>query len=318
MNATKTVFADVLASGRKMLIDGGLSTQLEAQGCTLNSDLWTAELLLSQPQSIVDAHLAYLRAGAECIITASYQASLRGFESLGISEQKFEQFLKDSVDLALTATETFLQQDPKIARTPMVAASIGPYGAALADGSEYSGKYGISDEELVNFHKRRLTVLDQTDCHILACETIPCIQEARVLHDLLLSTRTDAWVCVSCKDGKHLNDGSSIASFAEMFAEHPKVLAIGINCTAPEYVVSLMHEIKQFNHAYIIVYPNLGEMYNAQTKSWSLKNDNYATTFEDSAMKWFEEGASIVGGCCRVNSEHIDAIHQNMAHKSIK
>jgi homocysteine S-methyltransferase len=193
-------------------------------------------LLLNNPQAIVDAHRAYLDAGAHCTISASYQATEQGFMSLGSSVSEARQLIAKSVQLAMTARDDFLRDNPDSEVTPMVAASIGPYGAARADGSEYSGDYGIDDESLNEFHRDRLALLDASGADVLACETIPSLQEARILCELLRTVTTPAWVSFSCKDEKHCSDGTLLAQCAALFASHPRVLAVGINCTSPNYI----------------------------------------------------------------------------------
>jgi len=304
----KTAFIERLQSGNIILLDGGLSNQLEAQGVDLNHSLWSAVLLDKNQQQIIDAHRYYLEAGADCIITSSYQASEIGFKAAGIKAERGRQLLRKSVAIAQTAIDDYLSQHTGIQR-PMVAASIGPYGAALADGSEYHGQYNISDDQLTEFHQQRLAILDNTDADILACETIPSLQEARVLQQLLLSVNTPAWISFSCQDGQSINDGSAIEDCAKLFNEHPKVLAIGINCTAPQHVNELIKRIKDVAPGKaIVVYPNSGENYNAETKTW------HGTSTPESAgmaaQSWIAAGASIIGGCCRMGPEHIRQMRQ--------
>jgi len=313
---TKTAFAKRLSTGKTMIIDGGLSNQLEAQGLNLDTSLWSAALLKQNPQAVIDAHRHYLDAGAECLITASYQASEEGFKAKGIHENEAGQLLKKSITLAESAIDSYVSDQDIDVERPLIAASIGPYGAALADGSEYHGQYDISDTELTAFHAKRLQLLDNTSADILACETIPSFQEAKVLHELLISVTTPAWVSFSCKDGQHLNDGSLIEQAARLFAEHPQVLAIGINCTAPQYINELLGRIRAVvaNKA-LIVYPNSGEKYQASDKSWHGSTSPEAVG--ETAAGWVASGASIIGGCCRMGPEHIKQMRQICGEKCI-
>jgi homocysteine S-methyltransferase len=311
MNTLAQNFETLLASGTPIILDGGLATELEAQGHDLGTDLWSAELLRNKPQAIIDAHRAYFEAGANCSISASYQATINGFVSLGLSAEEAKALILKSVDLAITAREEFLHTNPEIEIRPLVAASIGPYGAFLSDGSEYTGDYDISDAGLIEFHQQRLNWLDNSNADVLACETIPCLQEAKVLHTLLEKTLTPSWVSFSCKDGQHLHDGTPVKDCAVLFADHAQVKAIGVNCTSPVYINSLITEIRQATpQQNIVVYPNSGEVYEASDNSWH----GTATPLEcgRAAKEWLERGANIIGGCCRMGPDHINEIERSL------
>ncbi len=278
-----------------LLLDGGLSNELESLGCDLNHKLWSARLLYEDVDSIVEAHKAYLKAGAKCIITSSYQASTRGFMSLGLSKKEAEELILKSV----WAAEEAIRQTGK--KDAIIAASIGPFGAYLGDGSEYHGNYHLSDESLKEFHTIRLRILEKSNAHIYACETIPSLREGKVLYDVLKDVKKQAWVSFSCKDDKHLCDGTPIKEIAKLFADHPNVFAIGVNCTKPEYISGLIKELKNVPHnKKIVVYPNSGEIYNALTKSWS-----GPITCTLLSKEWLQLGADIIGGCCRVGPTDI-------------
>ena len=293
-----------------LLLDGGLSNELEKQGHDLNHSLWSAKLLDNQPESIVQAHLAYLEAGAQCIITASYQASVAGFTELGYDQSVAKSFIKKSVELAEEARALFLTSHSNITYPPLIAASIGPYGAYLADGSEYVGNYGVSDEVLRNFHLDRMHLLDDTNADCFACETIPSFQEAKVLADILQETQKFAWISFSCKDDQHINDGTPIETCVELLANHPKIFAIGVNCTAPKYISGLVKTIKaNIGDKKVIVYPNSGEVYNAQSKTWQGVSD--PGVFAEVSKEWRMLGADIVGGCCRIGTSHIEKMSKD-------
>ena len=241
-----------------LLLDGGLSNELERQGCDLNQKLWSAKLLESNPEAIVLAHLAYLEAGAQCIITSSYQATLPGFMAIGYDQSSASTLILKSVQLAEEARRRFMLLNPRQPK-PLIAASIGPYGAYLADGSEYRGDYSISDPELTGFHESRINLLDNSTADIFACETIPSFQEAKVLSACLKTKKKSAWISFSCKDGKHISDGTPIEKCAAFFAHHPTVFAIGVNCTSPNYISELIQSIKtKSGDKKIVVYPNSG------------------------------------------------------------
>jgi homocysteine S-methyltransferase len=288
-----------------LLLDGGLATELEARGFDLKHKLWSAKILLEYPQAIIDAHLAYLRAGAQCIISASYQVSVPGFLQLGLSRQQAEDTLKLSVELAQQAVEQFCDQSEPATR-PRVAASVGPYGAFLADGSEYHGNYGVPEQELLEFHRQRLEILSATGADYLACETIPSMPEARVLNSLLAGQDKPAWVSFSCRDGAHMNDGHLLSEAGELFKDNPVVFALGINCTSPEHINPLIDTLKAHTQKDIVVYPNSGECFHADTKTWHGTAD--PAECATAALGWRTHGATIIGGCCRMGPEHIRAI----------
>ena len=299
----KSRFLQWLESEELLLLDGGLATELEAQGHDLNDPLWSAALLLRDPQAIVDAHLAYLEAGAQCIISASYQASRQGLARLGLSPLEADRLIAGSINLACEAIDLFLEKHPE-ARRPLVAASSGPYGAVLHDGSEYTGQYGIDDKALRAFHAERLPVLDQAGADVLACETIPNATEAKVLAGLLRRMRTPAWISFACQDGAHLNDGTPLLESARRFRDHPTVVAIGINCTPPQFIEPLIEVLRSAAPGKpIVVYPNSGERFDASGKNWH----GTASPLEcaASARRWREAGANIIGGCCRMGPAHI-------------
>ncbi len=254
------MFEKALLRAGPVVLDGGLATELETQGFDIAGVLWSAALLQSNPGAIVNAHRAYLDAGADCIISASYQASRLGFMSLGLSATASDQLIASSVKLARTARSEFLAANPTTNRSPIVAASVGPYGAALADGSEYTGSYDISLTELREFHASRLEILDRSGADVLACETIPDIVEAQVLCELLRDVATPAWIAFSCRDEQRISDGTKLREAVALFADHPRVLATGVNCTPPGLITALIGEVqKGAPQKAVVVYPNSGE-----------------------------------------------------------
>jgi homocysteine S-methyltransferase len=309
------LFVNALNRDGPILIDGGLATQCETQGCDLNNSLWSAALLRSQPEAIIAAHRTYLEAGAECIATASYQASRGGFVSLGVSEDEADDLIVRSVDLAKQAIAEFRRDNACSSgheREPWIAASIGPYGATLQDGSEYTGDYNVTSNELREFHEQRLGLLDNENPDVLACETIPSLSEAEVLSELLNECRNPAWISFSCRDGGHISDGTPIEQVAQLFTDHPRVLAVGVNCTAPNLMLPLIAELQTaVPEKAIIVYPNSGEVYDATDNSWS------GTTTADecgaAAVAWVTAGAKIVGGCCRMGPQHIGEMRKRLS-----
>ena len=289
-----------------LLLDGGLSNELERQGCNLNQKLWSAKLLESNPEAIILAHLNYLESGAGCIITSSYQATLPGFMAIGYDEHSASGLILKSVQLAEEARSRFMSLNPHASK-PLIAASIGPYGAYLADGSEYRGDYIVSDQELTAFHKPRIDLLDNSTADILACETIPCFQEAKVLSEILENVKKPAWISFSCKDGKHISDRTPIEECADYFAHHPTVFAMGVNCTSPEFISELIRSIKtKSGNKKIVVYPNSGAVYHAESKTWSGLSELSSCAIM--VKEWMSLGADIIGGCCGIGPEQIKAM----------
>lgn len=284
-----------------VVLDGGLATALEAAGHHLDSALWSARLLLDAPDALRAAHIAYLQAGADCITTGSYQASFEGFEAAGLGAREAESLLRRSVDLALGAKRAFWSDAPnRVGRLePIVAASAGPYGAFLADGSEYRGRYRVGREALIDFHRRRLHVLAGTAADVIAFETIPSLDEAKVIAELLGEVpRTWAWITFSCGDEKRLWDRSRIADALRAVDSAANLAGVGVNCTAPRYVTSLIDELRSLTDRPIIAYPNSGERYEAQSHAWVGRPAG--ADWLDGAREWFAHGARVVGGCCRV------------------
>ncbi len=310
----KTTFAAALARGRPLLLDGGLATQLEAQGCDINNALWSASLLSTDRAAIVEASRAFLDAGAECIATASYQASRDGFRAQGLSVEEADRLMLSSVDLALKARDEFLGDNPDTDTEPLIAASIGPWGATQHDGSEYTGDYAIGEAGLRAFHKERLERLDATSVDVLAVETIPSRLEAKVLCELLRHCVTPSWVSFCCRDGQRLSDGTPVEDVAVLFDEHPTVLALGINCTPPRFVVSLIRRIRSaLPGKAIVAYPNSGEHYDVTDGGWS--GTVSPLDCGEAVSNWIDAGAAVVGGCCRMGPAHIRAMAETIREK---
>lgn len=306
------LFEDALSRHLPIALDGGLATELEARGHDIGTHLWSAALLQSNPSAIVEVHRAWLEAGAGIIISASYQASVEGFTATGLTAQEAEALIVRSVELACLARQQFLEAHPEITRPPIVAASIGPYGATRHDGSEYTGHYAIDASGLRRFHEGRLALLERSGADVLACETIPNRLEARVLCDLLQGRRLPAWVSFCCRDERRISDGTPLEEVCALYRDHPGVLALGVNCTAPQFVSSLIAEIKRAAPGKaVVVYPNAGETYDVSSNAWSGDADLAACA--DLARSWLAAGAGIIGGCCRIGPEVIRAISATLA-----
>jgi homocysteine S-methyltransferase len=297
-----------LAEHGVLVLDGGLATQLEAQGNDLSDALWSARLLVEDPGQIVESHLAFYRAGARVATTASYQASFEGFARRGIGHEDAAGLLRLSVALAAEARARY-RAERAAAGAPdpgplLVAASVGPYGAALADGSEYRGRYGLTVEQLQAWHRERLLILAQAGADLLACETIPELEEAQALVALLEETPGAAgWIAFSCADGGHLRSGVPVEEAVQAVAGSPAVVAVGVNCTAPEHVDELVGRIRAATAKPIVVYPNSGEAWDAVGRRWT--GAPGPTVDAVTARRWIAAGASLVGGCCRVTPDQI-------------
>ena len=289
-----------------LILDGGLASELERAGLDLNDSLWSARVLLETPEAISDVHRGYLEAGADCIISASYQATIEGFRARGLSLAASEDSIRNSVRLAVNAREDFWAEESNTGDRlrPLVAASVGPYGAYLADGSEFTGVYGLDEQALVDFHRRRWQILASTGADLLACETIPSLREARALARLLTDTPNRwAWFSFSCRDGEHISDGTPIVECVRALAAVPRVAAVGVNCTAPVFIPSLVEKIRGVTDSPVVVYPNSGEGWDAESKSWTGTAD--PTHFAAAGALWRDAGAQLIGGCCRTGPEDI-------------
>lgn len=299
---------EILKAYPLVVLDGALATELEARGCDLRDELWSARILIEAPELIKQVHADYFAAGADVATTASYQATFESFAQRGLSRDEAAGLMRLSVQLARDARDEFCATPANHANRPrpLVAASVGPYGAYLADGSEYRGDYGLSEVELTDFHRERMAVLIDAGADLLACETIPCAIEARAITHLLDEfPGIYAWISYSARDGGHTNQGEPIAE-AVAAAAHPQVAAVGINCTAPHFIPDLIRAIRGATDKPILVYPNSGEEYDSVAMTWRGQSecDAYATD----AAGWHRLGARLIGGCCRTTPAHIRAL----------
>jgi len=301
--------ASILDHQPVLIIDGALATELESRGYSLKDELWSAKILLEQPEAIKQLHYDYFKAGADCSITASYQATIEGFMKRGLTEEEASNLIKKSVQLAIEARDEFWGDEAnRVGRSkPFVAASVGPYGAFLANGSEYRGNYGLAEDELIEFHRPRMRALIEAGAELLACETIPSPIEARALVKLLGEFEgVSAWISFSCRDEAHVCEGGKLEECVRQVEASPQVAAVGINCTSPEFIPSLIREAKKATDKPILVYPNSGESYNAKKHDWN--GDPAYESFSDEARDWYKCGASLIGGCCRTTPKDIQMI----------
>ncbi|MEU4388997.1 homocysteine S-methyltransferase [Promicromonospora sp. NPDC023805] len=290
-----------------LVTDGGLATELEARGNDLSDELWSARLLADAPDEIKAAHLAFFRAGAVIATTASYQASFDGFEARGISGDDAERLLRRSVELARAARDEVADDG----RERWVAASVGPYGAALADGSEYRGRYGLSVAELAAWHRRRLEVLADAGPDVLALETIPDLDEAEALMTVISGIGIPVWLTYSI-DGNRTRAGQPLAEAFAIARDVPEVVAVGVNCCAPSDVSAAVVTAGAVTGKPVIVYPNSGESWDAGRRAWAGSPEHSARPGQQ-ARQWVVDGARIVGGCCRVRPADIKDIARAVA-----
>ena len=285
-------FASAL-SDRAVVLDGGLATRLEARGHDLSDTLWSARLLLEDPAEIRAAHEDFFAAGAEVATTASYQVSGSGFEAAGYTAADAREALRRSVRLAVEATEAF--GGPR-----WVAASVGPYGATLADGSEYRGDYGLSVAELRAWHRPRLEILADAGADLLAVETIPSLAETEALAAELSLLGVPAWISLTTVGDRTRLDEPASEAFA-IAAEVPNVVALGANCCEPDDAAAVVSAVG--GRRPVVFYPNSGEAWDAKTRSWTGR-----AAVTGSVRAWRAAGVRALGGCCRVTPEQIAAI----------
>ncbi len=295
-----------LAQSPVMILDGALATELERRGADLSDALWSAKCLIERPDLIREVHLDYFRAGADVATSATYQATFEGFAQRGIDRRSAARMMCNAVGIALAARDEFWAAEP--AREgrlrPLVAASVGPYGAMLADGSEYRGHYLLGDLALTEFHRQRLQVLAGAGGDLLACETIPSLREARVLANLLPEfPALCAWISFSCKDGEHTSEGDDIGECAAELHRHSQVAALGVNCTPPQHIAALLGRMRAKTDKPLVAYPNSGERYDASSKQWS--GEAGAWQLGSDVHLWYERGARLIGGCCRTGPDDI-------------
>jgi homocysteine S-methyltransferase len=290
-----------------LILDGGLATELERRGYDVSNPLWSAQLLQTAPAAIEQLHYDYFAAGARCAITASYQASFEGFAALGLDAAETTGLLRRSVELAQSARARYRRDHPADRRRLYVAASVGPYGAISHDGAEYRGDYGLSVDQLIEFHDRRFGVLATSGADILACETIPLLDEARALVTLLAQyPDAPAWMSFTSSDGTHTSHGEPLIECARLLDGVPNVIAIGVNCVRPEIVGEAIRELKAGTSKAIVVYPNSGEQWDGQKHGWRGSGDQ--GSLAALAPQWVRAGARMVGGCCRIGPQEIIAL----------
>jgi homocysteine S-methyltransferase len=281
-----------------VVLDGGLATELERRGADLRDPLWSAKVLVEDPDAIRGVHQAYFDAGADVAISASYQATFEGLAGRGIERAGAATLMRRSIELAREAANG----------DQVVAASVGPYGAMLGNGAEYTGDYDKDEDELVEFHVPRIEALAEAGPDVFAVETIPSFVEAGALVRALEQVpEIPAWVSFSCRDGGHVCDGTPIAPAVELVAASPSVVAVGVNCTSPLHVERLVETVSATTGKPVVCYPNRGSFWDPMRKAWTDPPRQDARP-PLRPLAWKEAGASMIGGCCGTTPDDIAAI----------
>ncbi|GAA3707194.1 homocysteine S-methyltransferase [Zhihengliuella alba] len=293
-------------------MDGALATELERHGCDLADPLWSAKVLLEQPHLIERVHREYFAAGARIAITASYQATPQGFAQRGIGHAAALDLVASSVHLA-DAARTAHASGHAGSAALVVAGSVGPYGAYLADGSEYRGDYRLDREAFKDFHRPRIEALVAAGADALACETLPSAAEAAALLDLVAEYGVEAWFSFTLRDGGRISDGTPLDEVAALCSAERRVAAVGVNCVPLELVTPALTALRAATDLPLIAYPNSGEEYDAATKTWSPAPATTSTGAElagpaDGVAEWRALGARLIGGCCRTTPQDIAAV----------
>lgn len=299
-----------------LVLDGGLATELEERGADLSDDLWSARLLMEDPASIRRLHFDYFEAGADVAISASYQASFEGFARRGLSRKQSVELMQRSVHLAKEARDQFLDaanlgEEANRRLPPLVAASVGSHGAFLADGSEYTGEFGLSKKGLIDWHRPRLEALLASEPDLLACETIPCLEEGEALVELLGEYgETPAWISFSCRDEERVGRGELFSLCLDLVNDSSAVVAVGLNCTAPNHVESLLKIAHAATRKPLVCYPNSGARWDNAAGKWVAGSS--VVDFAACASAWRAVGAQLIGGCCRTSPEDIRRLRRSL------
>ena len=298
--------AQALSQTDTLILDGALATELEARGCDLADTLWSAKVLMENPELIYQVHYDYFASGAHCAITASYQATPQGFAQRGLDEAQSRSLIQQSAVLAQRARDDY-RAESGTAAPLLVAGSVGPYGAFLANGAEYRGDYALPEAEMKAFHRPRVAALLETGVDLLACETLPSFAEAQALVSLLAEfPDSSAWFSFTLRDANHISDGTPLSEVAALLNAAPQVVAVGINCVALESVTPALRTLQALCDKPLLVYPNSGEQYDATSKTWHSAPSG--CTLHDKFPEWQQAGARLIGGCCRTTPQDIAAI----------
>jgi homocysteine S-methyltransferase len=296
------------------VLDGGLATELEARGHDLSDRLWSARLLLTEPEAIEEVHLAYFRAGARVATTASYQASVEGFAAAGLDRDTALRAMRRSVELASRARDRFRAEEAAAGRDPgelLIAGSVGPYGAMLSDGSEYRGDYDPGEAAFRDLHAPRMDALLEAGADLLALETIPTLREAEVLVRLVEERGATAWLSYQCRDDRSTAAGEPIETAVSVAEAAPGIVAVGVNCTAPRHIPGLLARSAGAMDRPLIAYPNGGDSWDAARRAW-IADEPTGAFDAAAAVDWAAAGARWLGGCCGTGPADIRRIREEL------
>ncbi|MFC3932073.1 homocysteine S-methyltransferase [Streptococcus dentapri] len=307
-------FKELLEEKNYLILHGALGTELEFSGHDVSGKLWSAKYLLENPEFIQDIHETYVRAGSDLITTSSYQATLPGLTDYGLTTDEAKAIIALTVRLAKQAREKVwseLAPEEKANRPyPLISGDIGPYAAYLADGSEYTGRYGdITKEELKDFHRPRIRILLDQEVDLLALETMPNFLEAQALVELLADEfpEVEAYMSFTSQDGRSISDGTGLAHVAELINRSQQVLAVGLNCSSPAVYHDFLTGLRQLTDKPFVTYPNSGEVYDGASQTWTAQADHSHSLLEY-ILYWHKLGAKVVGGCCRTRPKDIEVL----------
>jgi len=292
-----------------IILDGGFATELEKKGFDLKDRLWSAKIIAEAPLAVKEVHLSYLNAGADCIISSSYQATVPGFVSAGYSRKEAVELIGRSVKIAIESIKAFNDLEPDTVKRPrpFLAASAGCYGAFLADGSEYRGDYHLELEGYKNFHKERVDILAEAGAGIIAFETFPSMEEAAAVAELMDEYNDlEYWIVFTVRDFETTSHGDSFKDCIKMLQGKKNLIAAGINCSPPELISPILDSLDPELKRNFAVYPNSGEHYHTDCSCWD--DDPSASDYYSYAGEWHKKGAVIIGGCCRTGPSDISKI----------
>lgn len=285
----------------KLVLDGAMGTELEKLGVKTNNSLWSANALIDNPEAIYQVHASYFKAGADIAITDTYQANVAAFAKVGINHEQALDLIKKGVELAKQARDDF---NP----AGLVAGCVGPYGAYLANGSEYTGAYDLSFAEYQKFHQEKIDTLINAGSDLISVDTMPNFAEIKSVVKIIndLPTKIPYWISLSVKDATTLSDGTTLRDVIIWLDKQPGISGIGVNCTKIENITPIVSLIHHLTDLPIVVYPNPGDIYDPQTKTWT--SVPHTDTFEREVPQWIAEGANIIGGCCRTTPQDIEQV----------
>ena len=310
----KNIINQKLHTHSTLVLDGAMATELEKKGVETDNELWSAMALIKQPEAVKAVHKEYFEAGADVAITNTYQANLEAFEKAGLSAADSAKMITEAVELAQAARQEFWDElsfkEKQKRLEPIIAGSVGPYGAFLADGSEYTGAYQLTRAEYKAFHRPRMQLLAKAGVDLFAFETQPNFEECQALAELLRDEFPEmtAWLTFSVSDSQTICDATPLYEAVNYFNQFPQIVAIGVNCTKMENIEKSVEITRQVTSKPIVVYPNNGDIYDPKTKTWVANKK--AVGFDQLVDAWQEAGAQLIGGCCRTTPQDIQTIAQ--------